>query len=72
MRLARLLPSLLATALLLAATSAGAQAPPPYGTPISLEQAKRKRIEYAFLKCSFQRACTVDRVVPLLHEQVPR
>ena len=41
MKLARLLPSLLATAALLAATSAGAQAPPPYGMPISLEQAKK-------------------------------
>ena len=41
MRLARLLPSLLGTAALLAATSAGAQAPSPNGMPISLEQPKK-------------------------------
>ena len=37
----RSLALVLAMAVLLAAASAGAQAPPPYGAPISLEQAKK-------------------------------
>ncbi|OGL29276.1 MAG: hypothetical protein A3G44_07420 [Candidatus Rokubacteria bacterium RIFCSPLOWO2_12_FULL_73_47] len=41
MRLARLASLLLGVMLLLAAVPASAQAPPPYGAPITLEQAKK-------------------------------
>ncbi|RPH83250.1 MAG: heme-binding protein [Candidatus Rokuibacteriota bacterium] len=41
MRMATLLSSLAATVLLLSAASASAQAPPPYGPAITLEQAKK-------------------------------
>ena len=37
----RLLSLAVGTVLVLAASSAGAQAPPPYGAPITLEQAKK-------------------------------
>ena len=41
MRMTRLLSTITASALLFTAATAAAQAPPPYGTPISLEQAKK-------------------------------
>ena len=41
MRMTRLLSTITASALLFAAATAAAQAPPPYGAPISLEQAKK-------------------------------
>lgn len=41
MRMARLLSLAVGTALLFTAASANAQAPPPYGPPITLEQAKK-------------------------------
>ena len=41
MKTARLLSLVVGTALLFVAASAGAQAPPPYGMPITLDQAKK-------------------------------
>ena len=41
MRMTRLLAPVLGTAMLFAAATASAQAPPPYGNPITLEQAKK-------------------------------
>jgi glc operon protein GlcG len=41
MNLARPIAVVLATVLLCVATTAGAQAPPPYGAPVTLEQAKK-------------------------------
>lgn len=41
MRMTRLLAPVLGTAMLFVAASASAQAPPPYGNPITLEQAKK-------------------------------
>jgi len=41
MRMARFLSMVLATVVLFAAASANAQAPPAYGTPITLDQAKK-------------------------------
>ena len=41
MRMARLLSMVVATVVLFAAASASAQAPPAYGTPITLDQAKK-------------------------------
>jgi uncharacterized protein GlcG (DUF336 family) len=41
MKMAKLLSSVVGTTLLFVAASAGAQAPPPYGMPITLEQAKK-------------------------------
>ena len=41
MRMARFLSMVVATVVLFAASSASAQAPPAYGTPITLDQAKK-------------------------------
>lgn len=41
MRMARFLSMVVATVVLFASTSASAQAPPAYGTPITLDQAKK-------------------------------
>jgi len=41
MKMAKLLSPVVGTALMFVAASAGAQAPPPYGMPITLEQAKK-------------------------------